>query len=313
MNSDETPMIADSVLELIGRTPVLRLKRMPALGSAEVLVKLESQSPGGSVKDRVALHMILAAEADGRLRPGTVVVEPSSGNTGIGLAMVCAVRGYRCIIVMPDSMSLERIAILERFGAEVVLTKAADDMAGAVKKGKEIARSLANAFMPAQFENPANPAAHEGSTALEILSATGGKLDAFVAAVGTGGTITGVGTVLKAKLPSVRLIAVEPESSPVLSGGKARPHKIQGIGAGFVPSVLRRELIDEIRTVSDRSAFDRMKELAAREGILAGLSGGANVHVALAVAAELGQGARVMTMICDSGERYLSVQHYFEL
>ena len=313
MKTDPPSKIAANVLELIGRTPLVRLNRMPAPGSAEVLVKLESLSPGGSVKDRVALRMIDEAERDGRLRPRAVIIEPSSGNTGIGLAMVCAARGYRCIIVIPDSMSLERISILERYGAEVVLTPAAEDMAGAVKRAKALAAATPGSFIPSQFDNPANPAAHVGTTAHEILSDTEGRLDAFVAGVGTGGTITGVGSVLRAAIPGIRLIAVEPAGSPVLSGGKARPHKIQGIGAGFVPSVLKRELIDEVRTVTDRHAFERMKELAAKEGILAGISSGANVHAALAVAATLGPGARVVTMVCDSGERYLSVQHYFEL
>ncbi len=304
MKTDPPSKIAANVLELIGRTPLVRLNRMPAPGSAEVLVKLESLSPGGSVKDRVALRMIDEAERDGRLRPRAVIIEPSSGNPGIGLAMVCAARGYRCIIVIPDSMSLERISILERYGAEVVLTPAAEDMAGAVKRAKALAAATPGSFIPSQFDNPANPAAHVGTTAHEILSDTEGRLDAFVA---------GVGSVLRAAIPGIRLIAVEPAGSPVLSGGKARPHKIQGIGAGFVPSVLKRELIDEVRTVTARHAFERMKELAAKEGILAGISSGANVHAALAVAATLGPGARVVTMVCDSGERYLSVQHYFEL
>jgi cysteine synthase A len=305
--------IADSVLDLVGDTPLLRLRRLPLPGSAEVVVKLEALSPGGSTKDRAALHMLRRAEAEGLLDEETVVVEPTSGNTGIGLAMVCAARGYRCVLVMPDSMSLERVTILERFGAEVVLTPAADDMAGAMARARELAASLPRAFVPSQFDNTANPEAHRLTTARELLDAIDGRLDAFVAGVGTGGTITGVGEVLRAELPHVRIVAVEPESSPVLSGGRAGAHRIQGIGAGFVPRVLRRELIDEVRTVSDRQAFEAMKALASREGILAGVSSGAAVHVALAVAAELGVGARVATILADGGERYLSLQHYFEL
>ena len=304
--------IADSVLDLVGKTPVLRLNRLPAAGSAEVLAKLEAYSPGGSIKDRVALNMIRTAEKQGLLSPDSVVIEPTSGNTGIGLAMVCAALGYRCTLVIPDSMSLERIFILKRFGAEVVLTPAKEDMAGAVKKAQELAAKTPKAFMPRQFENAANPAIHRETTAEEILSVTEGRLDAFVAGVGTGGTISGVGSVLKQKIAGVRVIAVEPARSPVLSGGKAHQHKIQGIGAGFVPKNLDRSVVDEVRTVSDEQAFERMKELASREGILAGLSAGAAVHVALQVAQELGPGKRVLLVLPDTGERYLTVQHYFE-
>jgi cysteine synthase A len=306
--------LADEVVDLVGHTPMIRLRRLPAAGSAELLAKMECFSPGGSVKDRVAVHMLLMAEAQGLVDVETNVIEPSSGNTGIGLAMVCAARGYRCTIVMPDSMSLERVYILRRFGAEVVLTPAKEDMAGAVRKSEELALRAKKAFMPRQFEREWNPEVHRRTTALEILRATDGRIDAFVVGVGTGGTITGVGEVLKREIgPQVRVVAVEPERSPVLSGGAAGNHKIQGIGAGFVPRVLNRAVIDEVRTVSDRDAFETMKALAAREGILAGISSGAAVHVALAVAAELGAGRRVVTVLPDTGERYLTVQTYFEL
>jgi cysteine synthase A len=305
--------IADSVLDLIGHTPLVRLNRLPGPGSAEVLAKLESYSPGGSVKDRLALHVIVEAERQGLIEPDTAVIEPTSGNTGIGLAVVCAARGYRCILVMPDSMSLERTYLLQRLGAEVVLTPARDHMEGAMRRADQLARGLAKWFMPLQFSNLANPEAHRRTTALEILKATDKRLDAFVAGIGTGGTLTGVGSVLKQQVPAVRLIGIEPASSAVLSGQPARPHKIQGIGAGFVPKVLDRSLLDELRTVSDRDAFEGMKQLAASEGILAGMSSGAAVHIALAVARELGPDRRVVVMLPDTGERYLSVQSYFEL
>ncbi|MBX7084225.1 MAG: cysteine synthase A, partial [Nannocystaceae bacterium] len=280
--------IADGIVELVGHTPLVRLRRLPPPGAAEVVAKLEAFNPGGSVKDRPALSMILAAEAAGVLDAESVVIEPTSGNTGIGLAMICAARGYRCILVMPDSMSLERTYLLKRLGAEVVLTPAKQHMAGAVARAEELARKHARAFMPRQFENRENPEAHSRSTALELLEATEGRIDAFVVGVGTGGTITGVGRVLRERLPQVRIVAVEPASSPVLQGGKPGVHRIQGIGAGFVPAVLDRSLVDEVRSVSDEDAFARTGELAAREGILAGLSAGAAVHAALAIAVELG-------------------------
>lgn len=306
-------VIADGVLGLIGSTPLVRLQRLPRPGSAEVLAKLESYSPGGSVKDRVALHMILEAERAGVLDADTVIIEPTSGNTGIGLAVVAAARGYRCIIVMPDSMTLERTMLLRRLGAEVVFTPAREHIAGAVKKAEELARKSKKAFLPRQFENAANPEAHSRTTAEEILAATEGRLDAFVAGVGTGGTVTGVGRALKARLPEVRVVAVEPDASPVLSGGKAAPHKLQGIGAGFVPAVLDRSLLDEICRVTDAAAFQRMKDLASQEGILAGISSGAALEAALGVAERLGPGRRVVVVLPDTGERYLSLQSYFEL
>ncbi len=304
--------IAGSVLELTGNTPIVRLCRLGPAGGAEILAKLESMSPGGSVKDRVALSMIEKGEELGLVKPGSVIIEPTSGNTGIGLAIVCAAKGYRCIIVMPDSMSLERIVMIKRFGAEVVLTPARQDMAGAVRRAHELARQTKNAFVPLQFENESNPDIHRRTTAVEILRALGGKLDAFVAGVGTGGTITGVGEVLKEKIPGVRIVAVEPDRSAVLSGRPAALHKIQGIGAGFVPKILNRAVIDEIKTVTDEQAFETMQRLASQEGILAGISGGAAVTAALAVAASLGPGKRVLVMLPDTGERYLTIQHYFE-
>jgi len=304
--------IADGVLDLIGNTPMVRINRMADPHAAEIVAKIESFSPGGSIKDRIALDMIRKAEEAGLLDRETLVIEPSSGNTGIGLAMVCAARGYRCTIVMPDSMSLERISILRRFGAQVVLTPAKRGIAGALEKVEAMARKEKKVFLPTQFENRWNPDVHRRTTALEILEATNGRLDAFVAGVGTGGTITGVGEALKEHVPELRVIAVEPAASPVLSEGRRGDHKIQGIGAGFVPKVLNREVIDEIRTVEDASAFETMKLLAAREGILVGLSAGAALRIALDVAAELGSKRRVVTLLPDTGERYISVQHYFE-
>lgn len=305
-------VIADSVLDLIGNTPLVRLGRLAPSSGAEVLAKLEAFNPGGSVKDRVAAHMIALAERAGLVDADTTIIEPSSGNTGIGLAMVCAAKGYRCIIVMPDSMSLERIYLIKRFGAEVVLTPAKLDLAGAVKKADELAQKTPKAFVPRQFENHANPGVHEVTTAQELLAATDGRIDRFVAGVGTGGTITGVGDVLKAACPGIRIVAVEPASSPVLAGGKAGRHKIQGIGAGFVPAVLARRVIDDIVSVTDDDAFEAMKRLAAREGISAGISAGAAVHAALTIAAQLTPDQRIVVMLPDTGERYLSVQHYFE-
>lgn len=304
--------VANDVTELTGNTPLVRINRLGAPGSAEILAKLEQFSPSGSVKDRVALNMIEQAEAEGLIQPDTVIIEPSSGNTGIGLAMICAARGYRCIIVIPDSMSLERIFLLRRFGAEVVLTPAREDISGSVRKAEELAKKHAKSFVPFQFKNRWNPDVHRKTTVMEILEACGGRVDAFVAGVGTGGTITGVGSVLKQQAPGVRVIAVEPARSAVLSGGPVDSHRIQGIGPGFIPDVLDRGVIDEVRKVTDRDAFERMKQLAAKEGILAGISAGAAIHVAIDVAKELGEGKRVVTVFADTGERYLTIQHYFE-
>ncbi len=304
--------IADSVLDLLGNTPLVRLGRLAPPTGAEVLAKLEAFNPGGSTKDRVAANMILLAERQGLITAGTTIIEGTSGNTGIALAMVCAARGYRCILAMPDSMSLERIYLIKRLGAEVVLTPGKLDLTGAIAKADELAQRTPNAFVPRQFDNHANPSAHQETTAQELLTATGGRIDAFVVGVGTGGTITGVGRVLREACPGIRIIAVEPATSAVLSGKKAGRHKIQGIGAGFVPGVLARAVIDEVVTVTDDEAYACMKQLAAREGINAGISSGAAVHVALAVAARLGPGKRIVVMLPDTGERYLSIQHYFE-
>jgi cysteine synthase A len=298
--------IADTVLDLVANTPLVRLHRVVPDGSAEVLAKLESLNPAGSVKDRIALSMIEDAEARGELKTGDTIVEPTSGNTGIGLAMVCAVKGYRLILTMPEDMSIERRKLFARYGAELVLTPAIEGMSGAVYAAQELVDQH-RYFMPQQFNNPANPEMHRRTTALEILKATDGKLDAFVAGVGTGGTITGVGEVLKQRVPGVRVVAVEPARSPVLAGGKPGLTGIQGIGASFVPSVLNREVYDELIAVSDEDAMAMTARLTKEEGLLVGVSSGANVAAALQVAAKLGAGKRVVTVLPDTGERYLSV------
>ena len=298
--------IADSVLDLVGNTPLVRLHRVVPEGSAEVLVKLDSLNPGGSIKDRIALSMIEDAEARGELKPGDTIVEPTSGNTGIGLAMVAAVKGYRLILTMPEDMSVERRKLLSRFGAELVLTPAIEGMSGAVFAAQELAEKHGY-FMPQQFNNPANPEVHRRTTAREIMKATDGRLDAFVAGVGTGGTITGVGEVLKERYPQLLVVAVEPARSPVLAGGKAGLSGIQGIGASFVPSVLNRDIYDELIAVSDEDAYAMTARLTKEEGLLVGVSSGANVVGALQVAKQLGQGKRVVTVMPDTGERYLSV------
>jgi cysteine synthase A len=278
---------------------------------AEVYAKVEAANPGGSVKDRICLNMIRAAERDGRLSSGATLVEPTSGNTGIGLSLVAAVRGYRLILLMPESMTRERIDILKAYGAEVTLTPAQLGMVGAISAARELAEKHSDYFMPDQFANPANPEIHRLTTAPEILESTGGHIDAFVAGVGTGGTITGVGEVLKARNPAVRIIAVEPAASAVLSGKPAGPHKIQGIGAGFIPKVLNRSILDEVITVTDDDAYRTKKSLAEREGVLVGISAGANVFAARQVARRLGKGKRVITVLPDRGERYFSIEKYF--
>lgn len=299
--------VADSVLDLIGNTPMVRLRRVVPAHSAEVLAKLENLNPAGSVKDRIALSMVEAAEREGRLKPGGTIVEPTSGNTGIGLAMVAAVKGYRLILTMPEDYSLERRRLLTRFGAELILTPAIEGMTGAVYAAQELVAANPDYFMPQQFENPANPEIHRNTTAMEILEATEGRLDAFVAGVGTGGTITGVGQVLRERAPHVRIIAVEPARAAVLSGGKGGLHGIQGIGASFVPGVLDRSILDEVRCVEDEEAYAMMLRLTREEGLLVGISSGANVHVAVQVAKELGEGKVVVTVLPDTGERYLSM------
>jgi len=299
--------IAENILGLIGNTPMVRLNRLPRAGSATVYGKLESLNPAGSVKDRIALSMIEEAEARGVLKPGDTIVEPTSGNTGIGLAMVAAVKGYRLILTMPDDMSLERRRLLSRFGAELVLTPAIEGMTGAVYTAREMVEKNPGYFMPQQFENPANPKIHRCTTAEEIWRATGGRLDAFVAGVGTGGTITGVGEVLKERDPSIKVVAVEPARSPVLGGGKPGLHGIQGIGASFVPGVLNREVLDEVIPVRDEDAFATTLRLAQEEGLLVGPSSGANVFASLKVAERLGEGKVVVTVLPDTGERYLTM------
>ncbi len=298
--------VAQDITQLIGSTPMVRLNKLAGTGMAEVLVKLEAFNPGGSVKDRIALSMILAAEADGRLQPGATIVEPTSGNTGIGLAMLAAARGYRLIIVMPDTMSAERRSLLRAFGAEIVLTPGHLGMKGAIEETERIMQEHPEYFLPQQFSNPANPEAHRQTTALEILEQTAGRLDAFVAGVGTGGTVTGVGEVLKKEIPQVKIYAVEPAISPVLSGGQPGAHKIQGIGAGFVPTVFNRTVVDEVMPVTNEDAYATARRLAAEEGLLAGISSGAAVFAALQVAKRLGAGKRVVVIAPDTGERYLS-------
>ncbi len=300
-----TDRIYDGALDLIGHTPLVRLARLSGDKGAEVCGKLESNNVAGSVKDRPAMSMVLAAEESGELRKGSTVVEATSGNTGISLAMICAVRGYRCVIVMPEDMSEARRHLLKSYGAEVVLTAAEDGMAGAVEQAERILKTTKGAMMCGQFENPANPDVHARTTVEEIWEATGGELDAFVAGVGTGGTLTGVGRVLRERDPRIRIVAVEPRASAVLSGGKPGLHGIQGLGAGFIPAVLDTELIDEVLTVSDLAAERMTKRLAREEGLLLGPSAGANVHAALEVARRLKPEQRVVTILCDGGERYL--------
>jgi cysteine synthase len=307
-----TAPIVDSVLELIGHTPVVRLRRLSPEGGATVWAKCEHLNPGGSVKDRICLAMVEGAERDGRLSPGQPVVEPTSGNTGIGLAIVCGVKKHPLVLTMPASMSLERRQLLEAYGAELVLTEPNQVMQGAVAAAERVVAER-GAFMPQQFDNPRNPEAHHEGTAGEIMEAFAGEpIAALVAAVGTGGTVSGVGRALKATFPECRVIAVEPESSPVLAGGKPGPSKIQGLNAGFVPRNYDPSTVDELRHVSDRDAYAMKQRLARDEGLLVGISAGANVHVAVQVARELGPGHHVVTVLCDTGERYFSLDTYFQ-
>jgi cysteine synthase A len=300
--------IDDDILARIGQTPLVRLRRLPGPNAADVLCKCEQLNPGGSVKDRTALAMVEAAERETRLVPGrSIIVEATSGNTGVGLALVAAVKGYRLILTMPENMSAERMALLRAYGAELHLTPAERVMRGAVEKADAIAAANPEAFMPQQFSNPTNPAVHRTTTGPEILAQLGGLVpDAFVAGVGTGGTITGVGEALRARHPGVAIVAVEPDTSAVLSGGRPGPHRIQGIGAGFVPDILDRKLITEVRRVAEADAEAMRLELARREGLLVGISAGAAVLVAVDVARALGPGKTVVTVLPDTGERYLS-------
>jgi len=306
---------AGSITELVGRTPLVRLNRISDETGAEVLGKLESFNPGGSVKDRIGVAMIEAAERDGRIAPGrTTLIEPTSGNTGVALAMVAAARGYDLVLTMPDTFSMERRALLKAYGARLVLTPGSEGMAGAVDRAAQLADELDDAFVPQQFENAANPEAHRLTTAEEIWDDTGGEIDVFVAGVGTGGTLTGVGRVLKERKPDVRVVAVEPSDSPVLSGGAPGPHRIQGIGAGFVPSVLDEQVYDEVLTASDDVAFRVARALAREEGVLVGISAGANVWAAGELARRDGmRGKVVVTVLCDTGERYLSTPLFADL
>ena len=305
-------MIYDNIVETIGRTPLVRINKLVGKDDATLIAKLESFNPCGSVKDRIGFSMIEAAEKEGSLRPGMTIVEPTSGNTGIALVMVAAVKGYKCIFTMPDTMSLERRALLKFLGAEIVLTEGAKGMKGAIEKAQELVEEFGY-FQPQQFDNPANPEIHRRTTAEEIIKDLGDvKLDFFVVGIGTGGTITGAGEVLKKKY-SNKNIAVEPKDSPVLSGGKPGPHKIQGIGAGFVPSIYRAENVDEIIQVSNEDAIDTSRRLAKKEGILAGISAGANVFAALSVAKRAGKGKVVLVIVPDLGERYLSTDLFKEV
>jgi cysteine synthase A len=309
-------LVVESVLELVGDTPLVKIRRIGPEPRATVWAKMEQANPGGSVKDRICVSMIEEAARTGKLLPGGTVVEPTSGNTGIGLALVCAVKGYGCVLTMPESMSLERRQLLEAFGARIVLTPAEQQMEGAIAKAREIA-AAEGAFLPQQFDNPANPEVHVRTTAAEIVDAMGETpIDAFVAAVGTGGTISGVGEVLRARHAAVggprpQIIAVEPEACATISRGERGPTKIQGLAAGFVPRNFHPAVVDHVRTVSDVDAWRAKLALAHYEGLLVGISAGANVFAALAVARELGPGNNVVTVLCDTGERYFSLEEYF--
>jgi cysteine synthase len=301
--------IANSVVELIGQTPIVKLNRINGENSADIYLKLEFMNPGSSVKDRIALAMVEAAEKSGLLKEGDTIIEPTSGNTGIGLAMVAAAKGYKAILVMPETMSLERRNLLRAYGADLVLTPGPDGMKGAIAKAEELVKEHGY-FMPQQFKNEANPEVHKNTTGKEIVEQMGDQLDAFVSGIGTGGTITGVGGVLREKYPNVKIYAVEPADSPVLSGGKSGPHKLQGIGAGFVPDVLNTELYDKVIQVGTEDAFEYARRAAKEEGILGGISSGAAIFAAVQVAKELGEGKKVLAIIPDNGERYFSTPLY---
>ncbi|MFB9758772.1 MULTISPECIES: cysteine synthase A [Bacillaceae] len=301
--------VANSVSELIGQTPIVKLNRLVEEDSAEVYVKLEFMNPGSSVKDRIGLAMIEAAEQDGTLKPGDTIVEPTSGNTGIGLAMVAAAKGYKAILVMPETMSMERRNLLRAYGADLVLTPGPEGMGGAIRKAEELSKENGY-FMPQQFKNIANPEVHRLTTGPEIVEQMGDQLDAFISGIGTGGTISGAGSVLKEKYPNIKICAVEPTDSPVLSGGKPGPHKIQGIGAGFIPDTLNTEVYDEVIQVTNDQAFEYARRMGREEGILVGISSGAAVYAALQTAKKLGKGKKVLAIIPSNGERYLSTPLY---
>lgn len=303
------PRVANSVAELVGQTPIVKLNRLVDDNSADVYLKLEYMNPGSSVKDRIALAMIEAAEESGALKEGSTIIEPTSGNTGIGLAMIAAAKGYKAILVMPETMSMERRNLLRAYGADLVLTPGPEGMGGAIRKAEELAKENGY-FMPQQFENPSNPDIHRRTTGREIVEQMGDGLDAFISGIGTGGTITGAGSVLRENYDNIKIYAVEPMDSPVLSGGKPGPHKIQGIGAGFVPKVLNTEVYDEIIKVTNDEAFEYARRAAKEEGILGGISSGAAIFAALQVAKELGKGKKVLAIIPSNGERYLSTPLY---
>lgn len=299
--------IVENVLDLIGETPLVEIKKLNKNGKARVFVKLESKNPGGSIKDRPALKMIEEAEKSGKITPDTLIIEPTSGNTGVGLALVCAVKGYKLILTMPENMSLERRTLLKAYGAQLLLTPKEKGMQGAVDKALELARENKNSFIPQQFNNPANPLAHETSTAKEILEDTDGKIDFFIASFGTAGTLCGCGKTLKEFNPAIKVIGVEPDTSPLVSQGKSGAHKIQGIGANFIPENFNAEFVDGIITVDAETAMQTARDLASKEGILCGISSGANVAKALELAKQPeNEGKIIVTVICDTGERYLS-------
>lgn len=296
----------ENIIERIGNTPIVKLNRIPGADDADVWAKLEGFNPGGSVKDRIALSMIETAEREEKLKPGGTIIEPTSGNTGIGLAFIAAVKGYRLVLTMPETMSLERRQMFQAFGAELVLTPGIKGMLGSVEEAETILKKNPDYFMPMQFENPANPEIHRKTTALEIIESLGTEIDGFVAGVGTGGTITGIGEVLRSKKPDIWIAAVEPAGSPVLSGGNPGPHKIAGIGAGFYPGVLNTKIYDEVIPVTDNDAISMVRQLSRREGILAGISSGAAAWAALKVASKLGKGKKIVVVFPDRGDRYLS-------